>query len=355
VVVPRAVTLSLDAEPAINAAGQATIIASLPGLPAADLASAAVQVSFASSPGKTVTFPLTFDPSTDTFTATHTVPAGGFVAIYGLATIGDRRIEGDTGVELPDNSATIGRLTGDHIVETASGLAHALRLQIPVTVQRADSYRLVVTLTTPAGRVTPGSVTTDLPAGASVVAVDIPIAEVLIPAVDGPYEVTDAILTEGFEVTPLVATAADLGTTAAYHIATIMPDHTILSTFSLTGVDTTGDGRYDVLRVSGGISTTDVGNYDLTGTLFSPAFSPGDQIDQPIKLHAGYNKVSFDIDGHIVAANGSGQYGLDLQLEGGITSDVLPDTGDIVATLNATQWIANPSAAPRQATGGALP
>jgi hypothetical protein len=342
VAVPSAVTLSLDAEPAINAPGQATITASLPGLPAADLASATVEVGYG-SPAKNVHFPLTFDPSTGTFAATHAVPAGGFVTIDGFATVGDRRLEGETGIELPDNSATIGHLTGDRIVETATGLAQALRLQIPVTVARADSYRLVVTLTTAAGRVTPGGVTANLPAGASTLTLDIPIEDVLIPAVDGPYEVTDASLTEGFEMTPLVATAADLGATAAYHIATILPYQTVLSTFTLTGVDTNGDGRYDVLRVSGGISTTDVGIYDLTGTLFSPAFKPVDQIDQFMTLHAGYNPVSFDIDGHLVTANGSGQYGLDLALQGDITTNPLPDTGDILADLNATQWAGHTS------------
>jgi hypothetical protein len=74
-----------------------------------------------------------------------------------------------------------------------------------------------------------------------------------------------------------------------------------------------------------------------------------------VKLRAGYDKVSFDINGHLFTANGSGQYGLDLTLQGDITTDPLPDTGDILANLNTTQWVGDTGDAPTPAMVSSSP
>jgi hypothetical protein len=117
------------------------------------------------------------------------------------------------------------------------------------------------------------------------------------------------LLTTGDTGRQLVATADDLGRTARYRVATIVPSQAVLSDFTLTQSDQR-DYTNTAPRFVGTASVPATGSYTLTATFTAPDGTILQQINQAQTLTAGTNPVTITVDPPLVTASGPGSYTL---------------------------------------------
>ena len=332
-------TLSSTGAPAGGAA-PFTIQAALNGVAPGQAKKETLVAAYLDSSNTRRTVALVYNQASGTFTANLTLPAGQYTPVDVTATGPLARIT-TTDEFVPDGTGTLAQVTGAALVRGPSGALDTLRLPVPVTVATPGTYQVSVDLRAGAALAASGQGSAALPAGASTVTVDVPVSRLYASGAEGPLRITNALLTRGTSGRTEVARAADLGSTDAYHLATLSNSKPLLSRFTGSGQDTNGDGTLDTLTYSGQAYAPTSGQYVLTGQLYGPTGQPLQHVQQTQLLQAGSQPLSVHLDGTLVGLNGSGTYRLS-----GLTLTLLSDqsqqahTADALAgPFQATNWI----------------
>ncbi|WP_404387793.1 NEW3 domain-containing protein [Humibacillus xanthopallidus] len=324
-----------------TAATPSAVTVSLSGLSAAATRSSTVTIAWPEA-GSRRDLPLTYDGTSNTFRGSFVAPPGTFVPVDVSVSAAGRSRMLTAGLVVPDDSGTFSGLGGSALVDTSGdGRPDVFRVPVRVSVAASGTYQVAVDLRA-GGRVVlsaPGAA--QLPAGAGVIDVDVPVRELLLVGVDGPFEVTSAVLTEGVSTRRIVARAASLGQTGDLRLGQVATATVALSLPTPASVDSDRDGRYDLLRFSGTASVPAGGDYLLSGKLVAPNGLVVGTQERTVALTAGRAAYAVEFPGELVGANGSGRYTLT-----GLTLTSVTDPKDTdrmhrveTAQLNAAEWI----------------
>ncbi|SNS65081.1 Polymer-forming protein [Micrococcales bacterium KH10] len=210
-----------------------------------------------------------------------------------LTLTGDISRSTTVGVIAPDDTASIGEVIDDELVDTdGDGVIDSLAVNISVDVERAGTYQLAVDFTGPGGEIAfsaPGSA--ELDAGSGPITLLAPINALIAGGIEGPYTVTSGIMTLDDAVRTVVAEKAMMGTVGKYDFSALPVTET-----NLFGTQLVRNG--DELVVSARATLPVAGEYVLTGSLMSPSGAKAAQALSAIELSAGVSTVhlSFDVN-----------------------------------------------------------
>lgn len=291
---------------------------------------------------------LTYDSASGAFRGSFTPPAGTFVPVDIAVLAGGHSRMLTTGLVVADATGTLSGLGVTTTLDTSGdGRPDVFRVPARVSVASAGSYQLSVDLSS-GGRVVlsaPGSA--QLEAGTRVINVDVPIRELFLTGVDGPFEITSAVLTEGYATRRIINRVASLGLTGPFRMDQAPTTRVALSLPTAESVDIDRDGRYDVLRFAGAAFVPTAGDFLLSAILLAPNGLVVGTQEQPVTLPAGRAGYALEFPGELVGANGSGRYTL-----AGLTLTAVTDPRNTdrihqvqTGQLNAAQWVgATPNA-----------
>ena len=193
------------------------------------------------------------------------------------------------------------------------GLFDSIRVAADVNVEKAGRYQFGITLLGGNGQKVNASTMADLQTGAQQVVVSFPAAEILHLGVGGPYAMKDALLTYQGDGEVLIADSReDAGQTAAYALAAIdRPELFFTGQGTAVGVDTNGNGKYDVLRVQTEVLVRFAGFHEWSGSIFDRNGRELGFFSGAGFLNAGSNTITFNFGGSKIGRGGvSGPYSL---------------------------------------------
>src|SRR5438093_604433 len=184
---------------------------------------------------------------------------------------------------------------------TADGLFEFLQVNASVNVTDAGSYNIQGGLFDPfGGPISFVGVTASLSPGIQSVALDFSGIQIYSHGVDGPYRVDLTAYDASFRFLD-----SDTHTTAAYAYTDFdQPTLRFAPPHSDAGVDTDGDGRFNVLRISVRVNATEAGSYTIIGTLYDPFFGFIDTAATTVPLGVGEQTVALDFAGWKVRQHG---------------------------------------------------
>jgi hypothetical protein len=337
------VAASATVRPATS--GGALVEVGLAGVTAAEQRRYRVTASYESPTGRRVMTLALRQGSTGpggmkVFAATADVPAGTYVPIHvNVEGPRDRFLVADA--LIPDKSATLHPIRDDALVDTDDdGTADAVRLAVPVTASYADEYHLSVDLRSTGGTlITSAGGDAPLSVGENTLNVDVPLEALYGAGVDGPYQVTNALLTRGTDTRRKVTTAATLGATHPYRLAEGIPTNVMVARPTATPVDWDADGLNDELHFRATATVPAEGAYALEAVLVGPSGRVVGEFSDIQTLVSGGNDVTAAFPSTVVMAHGSGNYQLaSLSVasldDPGLAGHSLPST----VTLKADQW-----------------
>jgi hypothetical protein len=249
-----------------------------------------------------------------------------------------------TGVAAPAGSARIGVVHGDSLVDTdGDGILDAVRMPVAVEVEEPGLYTLVVDIIDANGVKASTHGAASLEAGAGAVNIDLPLDTMIDLGMNGPLTLVNGLLVRG-DHGDFLATASDMGTTAAYDPFAVPRNQPAAEAtesavvdppqFTAIATDTDGDGVVDTATFSGSIFAPEAGRYMISTHFETPGV--GFTITQGFAdFDAGMNAYSleFPLD---LASDGTGTYVLsgtvvgsdDASLVGVFGSDVFLEVGD---------------------------
>jgi Tol biopolymer transport system component len=294
----------------------ATIEVKLAGLTAGEARRYSVTASY-NGPSGRQTVPLSLrrrtsrTDSADVFAAGADLPRGSYVPVH-VKIDGPRDRFLIAEAVLPDYSALLHPLSADTMVDTdGDGTSDALRLKFPVTASTADDYHLSVDLRAADGtHVTSAGGDASSVSGEGSINVDVPLEALFTARVDGPYEVTNALLTRGTDTRRKVVTAATLGTTQPYRLADVVPASVEVSRPMPSPTDWDGDGAFDELRFAATATVPAAGTYAVKATLVGPSGGTVGVFSEFTDLARGANAVTATFPASMVREHGSGKYQL---------------------------------------------
>ena len=181
------------------------------------------------------------------------------------------------------------------------GLFEFLQVNASVNVTDAGSYNIQGGLFDPfGGPISFVGVTASLSPGIQSVALDFSGIQIYSHGVDGPYRVDLTAYDASFRFLD-----SDTHTTAAYAYTDFeQPTLRFAPPHSDAGVDTDGDGRFNVLRISVRVNATEAGSYTIIGTLYDPFFGFIDTAATTVPLGVGEQTVALDFAGWKVRQHG---------------------------------------------------
>jgi uncharacterized repeat protein (TIGR01451 family) len=186
------------------------------------------------------------------------------------------------------------------------GLFNQLVVQVGVNVTAAANYRVLAVLTDSAGNTHPASVLTSLNAGQQTVALPFDGESIFNNRVDGPYRLSSVVLSEEGDIDILpVDSRVDVHQTAAYSYRQFQ--HSALSLTgngSTTGIDTDGNGLFNLLDVGVEVEIVNPDFYSWSGRLTDRngteiGFAAGSGF-----FNSGLNNMTFRFDGEPIGRNG---------------------------------------------------
>jgi hypothetical protein len=218
-------------------------------------------------------------------------------------------------LEVVRQTGTLAGTVHDRGVDTnGNGKFEFVAFDIGVNATTAGRYRLFVTLRTQKGQTLVASGDATLVLGAQNATVDVDTGRLRALGENGPYFIDQIELRflDGAKAIP-ADRRVDLGQTAAYQLTQFERAPILLTgTTSDAGVDTNGNGKFDLLRVRVEVDVLAGGTYQFSGRLTDVN---GTQIDLDAAsafLAAGPNSLDFFFDGRIIGSRGiSGPYFLD--------------------------------------------
>ena len=174
-----------------------------------------------------------------------------------------------------------------------------------VTVTVPGRYRFGVSLLASNGQVTTANAAADLSSGNQSIDVSFRAEDVFALGVDGPFELVNAtLLHEDDPEAPVVDRREHAGMTAPYLRSDLSRDPLLLTgAFTVTPIDTNGNGKFDVLRFDVGVDLLVPGFYNWTGRLVAPNGTELDFAAGSAVLAAGTSVIGFSFDGATIAAS----------------------------------------------------
>jgi len=265
----------------------------------------------------------------------------GHYLVSAVAQLGNEQATGATNFDVTAALARLTETKADAGIDTnGDGLFEWIGVDVGVAVDTASTYEVFVSLRSSSnsseltaaarGMLAVGSQSIQLRFSAT------DIRRVL--EADGPWEVRDIrlvpISTDGIATGVVADRIENLGLTGAYSLAQLQrPITQIVAGMAERGVDTNGNGLFDLLQTTFQVDTLRAGSYTWTGTLRSADGSALSVASGQGTLAAGTTTLGFTFDGKSIGASGiDGPYGLfDVAVYGP------PDAAALMPTVGNTQ------------------
>lgn len=183
--------------------------------------------------------------------------------------------------------------------DNSNGLIDRVVVATDLDVQTAGRYQFGVTLTgSNKGRINASTVA-DVPAGTTQVAASFSAVDIASLGVDGPYVMNDAVLTYQDDAErPVVDFRKDAGQTSAYPLSSLDRGSIFFTgRNTATGIDSNGNGRFEILRIEAEAFTLRGGFYQWSGRLVDRTGVESDFFSASGNLVSGNNVIAFDFDG----------------------------------------------------------
>jgi hypothetical protein len=242
---------------------------------------------------------------TGTFTPTVAGVYGVVVSITGTSLAGNRFSR----TSVTQFTVTQQALASLGSFSDALSLAGGVTVTATVDVQTTGSYFFASQLQASNQNIISGSTIAALSTGSQQISVTFSAEQMLQLAVDGPYERVNALLLfQGNDPDLVADSKADAGPTAAYKLSDLSSAY-FTGRNAISGIDLTGSGTFDVLRVQAGV-VVPVGVCTWTGVLYTQQGSLIDTSYGSGALGTGSNSIGFDFNGSKIAQAGDGPYGV---------------------------------------------
>ncbi len=186
------------------------------------------------------------------------------------------------------------------------GLFDQLLMDADLNVTDAGHYRIFGVLTDAEGNTHEASVVIDLPAGPTTVTLAFDGEEIFASRVNGPYTLSSISLTEEGDIELLpVASKTDAFRTAAYDYHQFQHAPILLTGVgSSTGIDSNGNGLYDLLKVDVGVEVDSAGYYSWSASLVDANGRDLGFVSNDGYLDAGLGQLEFYYDGQTIGIGG---------------------------------------------------
>jgi pimeloyl-ACP methyl ester carboxylesterase len=185
------------------------------------------------------------------------------------------------------------------------GLYNFLSINTDVNITESTNYRLMGILTDKNGNELTTSLEQALDPGKHTLTLNFDGNALYKAGIDGPYTLTVIRLAEenGLDILPNQV-LTNVYTTAPYSYLQFQHPNVVLTgTGTSTGIDTNGNGKFDTLRASFGVSIRNAGSYtwsarlaDKNGTQIGLASNAGN-------LSVGLNMLTLEYDGTKIGSN----------------------------------------------------
>jgi hypothetical protein len=195
----------------------------------------------------------------------------------------------------------------DHGLDTdGDGLFNHLVVDVDLNITTAGNYRLFGVLTDSAGHQHQASTAVSLPAGPGTASLSFDGDEIFGAAVDGPYTLSVVRLAEEGTLQLLpVDEKTDAYQTAAYSYRQFQHAPLLLSGGgSAVGIDTNGNGLFDLLQVGIGIDVDFAGFYSWSASLVDKNGNELGFASSSGFLSAGQTQLALTFDGQAIGRNG---------------------------------------------------
>ena len=267
--------------------------------------------------------------------------APGHYVVSAVVQLGDEQATGGTNFDVTADLARLAETKADAGVDTnADGLFEWIGVDIGVVVDTAATYEVFVSLrSNSSSSELTAAARAMLAVGDQAIQVRFSAADIRkVLAADGPWEVRDVRLvpvsTDGIATGVVADRIDDLGPTRAYSLAQLQrPVTQIIAGMTERGVDTNGNGLFDLLQTTFQVDTLRAGSYTWTGTLRSADGAALSVASGQGSLAAGTTTLGFTFDGKSIGSSGvDGPYGLfDVAVYGP------PDAAALMAAVGNTQ------------------
>ncbi len=205
------------------------------------------------------------------------------------------------------SSSTITGAFRDYGSDTdGDGLFNNLIIEVNLNVTVAANYRLFGILVDVNGHTHEASTQATLRAGSNTISLAFDGEAIFQNRVDGPYRLTTLRLAEeeDTEIRPLDE-RADAHQTMAYRFRDFQHSPIALTgQDSAIGVDTNGNGRFDLLRVGIEVEVVSSGTYDWSARLTDRDGKEIGFIANSSSLNAGLNTLDLAFNGELIGRNG---------------------------------------------------
>lgn len=243
----------------------------------------------------------------------------GHYLVSATIQLDDDRATGATNFDVTSALARFAGTKSDAGVDTnADGLFEWIGVNLDVVVDTPGVYDAMVSLrSSPTSNELTEAARASLAGGSQSIQVRFSAADIRRSlATNGPWEIFDVRLvpagTDGLPTGVLIDEIPNLGLSGAYTLAQLQrPISQILAGITERGVDTNGNGLFDLLETTFQIDTLRAGSYTWTGTLRSIDGNPLSVASGQGTLPAGTTRLGFAFDGKRIGASGiDGPYGL---------------------------------------------
>jgi hypothetical protein len=202
---------------------------------------------------------------------------------------------------LPDFGKLIGNYSERGIDTDGDGLYNCLKLSVGVQIHEPSSYNIVAWLENGSGtQIVWVSAWGNLEVGYHTIDLFFDGLIIRDSGLDGPYNVNRVELRLAEDHEFLADAINNVYTTSAYQYSQFdTPIVSFTKNFSDTGVDTDGDGLYDLLRLNIDIEVQKADTYTIIGE-FESSEEVIIVVSQSASLSAGSQSVNLDIDGRLI-------------------------------------------------------
>jgi hypothetical protein len=236
-------------------------------------------------------------------------PVGQYLVEAVLESSGRRATAGTDFEVAPRLARFTGGVSDQGVDTNADGLFDHVAIALDVEVDEPGAYTLTAVLRAGPDNALVSGGEAALPVGASTVT--IPFAADGIRrflGVDGPYAITDVVLTRLGDATlgeRVADRRASFGDTQPYTLAQLQRPVTIIPPgLADNGIDTDADGLFDLLRVTFSVDTRQAGFYTWTGDLRAPDDTVLGIASGQGFLDAGVSTVEFLFQGLPIGESG---------------------------------------------------
>jgi hypothetical protein len=188
----------------------------------------------------------------------------------------------------------------------ANGLFDQLVLNVPVQITAPGTYRLAATLVDSAGNILESSNSFSLSSASTSAELVFDGQTLFAHGVNGPYHITSVRMAEERNqlVLPLTETTSVYNTAPYAFTAFEGAGMALSGVNSAIGVDTNGNGKFDLLQADIGVRVRTAGSYDWTARLRDLLGREITLAGKSGNLTVGVNSIRLQFDGSAIGHNG---------------------------------------------------